>query len=92
MRFKRSLRYRVGLAFALFGGLVSLLLAMGLSFSVRDLERHLLDEALTAELQDYMARRARNPNSPPSPLRPPPRPSSLTGSAWTLPANPCSMI
>ena len=65
MRFKRSLRYRVGLAFALFGGLVSLLLAMGLSFAVRDLERHLLDEALTAELQDYMARRERNPQSLP---------------------------
>ncbi|HEY9199121.1 MAG TPA: HAMP domain-containing sensor histidine kinase [Gammaproteobacteria bacterium] len=65
MRFKRSLRYRVGLAFALFGGLVSLLLATGLSFAVRDLERHLLDEALTAELQDYMARRQRNPDSLP---------------------------
>lgn len=65
MRFKRSLRYRVGLAFALFGGLVSLLLAAVLSFAVRDMERHLLDEALTAELQDYMARRARNPQSLP---------------------------
>lgn len=65
MRFKRSLRYRVGLAFALFGGLVSLLLATGLNFAVRDLERHLLDEALTAELQDYMSRRARNPRSLP---------------------------
>ena len=65
MRFKRSLRHRVGLAFALFGGLVSLLLAAVLSFSVRDMERHLLDEALTAELQDYMARRARNPHSLP---------------------------
>ena len=54
MRFKRSLRYRVGLAFALFGGLVSLLLATGLNFAVRDLERHLLDEALSAELQDYI--------------------------------------
>ena len=65
MRFKRSLRYRVGLAFALFGGLVSLLLATGLNFAVRDLERHLLDEALTAELQDYMTRRSRNPDSLP---------------------------
>lgn len=65
MRFKRSLRYRVGLAFALFGGLVSLLLATGLNFAVRDLERHLLDEALSAELQDYMMRRQRNPQSLP---------------------------
>jgi signal transduction histidine kinase len=65
MRFRRSLRFRGGLSFALFGGLVSLLLSGGLYLAIEDLEKHMVDEALTAELQDYMSRRDRNPHSLP---------------------------
>ena len=65
MRFIRSLRYRVALAFALFGGLVSLLLATGLYIASHNLEERLVDESLTAELEDYIARRTRNPHSVP---------------------------
>lgn len=65
MRFRRSLRYRVALAFAVFGGFVSLLLAIALFLASADLERRLVDEALTAELEDYVTRRQRNPHSIP---------------------------
>ncbi|RCX31909.1 sensor histidine kinase [Thioalbus denitrificans] len=65
MRFRRSLRARVVLAFALFGAGLSLLLMAGLFVAVHDLERRLVDEALTAELEDYISRRNRNPHSPP---------------------------
>lgn len=65
MAFRRSLRTRVALAFAVFGGLVSLLMAIGLYVASYDLERRLVDEALTTELQDYISRRLRNPHSPP---------------------------
>jgi signal transduction histidine kinase len=65
MRFRRSLRFRGGLSFALFGGLVSLLLSAGLYLAIEDLEKRMVDEVLTAELQDYMKRRDRNPYSLP---------------------------
>ncbi len=65
MRFRRSLRFRGGLSFALFGGLVSLLLSIGLYLAVEDLEKHMVDEVLSAELQDYTLRRERNPLSMP---------------------------
>ena len=65
--FRLSLRQRMALAFAAFGGLVSVLLALalGLWMSVLNLEHRLLDEALSAELADYAARRTRNPRSLP---------------------------
>jgi signal transduction histidine kinase len=65
MNFPRSLRYRVALAFALFGGLISLALGAGMYFASHDLGERLIDETLTAELEDYIARRARNPQSLP---------------------------
>ncbi len=65
MRYKRGLRYRVALGFALLGGLVSLLLAVGLYIASHDLEQRLIDETLNSELQDYLARRIRNPSSLP---------------------------
>jgi signal transduction histidine kinase len=65
MRFKRSLRHRVMLSFALFGGAVSLLLAIGLYMAALDIEKRLIDETLTAELEDYVARLHRNPQSLP---------------------------
>lgn len=61
----RSLRLRVAFAFAWFGALISLLLATGLYLSARDLGTRLMDETLNAELEDYLARRARNPHSLP---------------------------
>ncbi|MGD8587656.1 MAG: HAMP domain-containing sensor histidine kinase [Chromatiales bacterium] len=65
MRFRRSLRYRVAVTLALFAGAVSLTLAIIIYLSFQDLERRLIDETLTAELDDYVERRARNPNSLP---------------------------
>lgn len=67
MRFHHSLRYRVVVGFAGFGALVSVLLTLALYFAAHDLSQRLIDETLTAELDDYVARRERNPQSiPPS--------------------------
>ncbi|MBF0426984.1 MAG: HAMP domain-containing histidine kinase [Magnetococcales bacterium] len=60
-----SLRVRVALAFAWFGALVNLSLAIGIFFSAHDVGRRLMDETLVAELDDYAARRGRNPSSLP---------------------------
>lgn len=65
MRRRHSLRFRVAFAFAAFGALVSLLLAAGLYLAAHDVGQRLMDETLKAELDDYMARRARNPQSLP---------------------------
>jgi signal transduction histidine kinase len=63
----RDLRERVALFFAAFGALLSLLLVLVVYQAAHDLGRRLIDETLTAELDDYIARRERNPNSlPPS--------------------------
>ena len=60
-----SLRFKLALTFAIFGAMVSLLLSLGLSFAAHNLGERLMDETLRAELDDYIARRARNPNSLP---------------------------
>lgn len=65
MRLRPSLRTRLALAFAAFGGAVSLVLAAGLAVVTHDLGQRLIDQTLAAELEDYMARRARNPLSRP---------------------------
>lgn len=65
MRSRRSLRLRVAVAFALFGGLLSLMQAIWLYFGSRDLGERLIDETLNAELEDYIGRRTRNPHSVP---------------------------
>ena len=65
IRFKRSLRFRGGLAFALFGGLLSLLLSGWLYLATHDAGLRLMDETLKAELEDYLTRRQRNPYSLP---------------------------
>jgi signal transduction histidine kinase len=62
---RRSLRNRVAVTLAVFGGVVSLLLATIIHLASQDLERRLIDETLNAELDDYVARRARNPQSLP---------------------------
>ncbi|MEW6679198.1 MAG: HAMP domain-containing sensor histidine kinase [Pseudomonadota bacterium] len=65
MRFSHSLRSRVALAFASVGGGVALVIAIGLYLGVRDAGERLIDETLNAEMQDYQARRDRNPRSLP---------------------------
>lgn len=66
MRIRRRLRYRVAVALAVFGGAVSLIQAVGVYVVVHSLEERLLDETLSAEMQDHMERRARNPQSIPA--------------------------
>lgn len=61
----RSLRFKLASTFAWFGALVSLLLSVGLSLAAHNLGERLMDETLRAELDDYIARRARNPDSLP---------------------------
>jgi signal transduction histidine kinase len=65
MRIRHRLRYRVAALFAAFGGMVSLIQAFGLYVASHNLEERLIDDTLTAELQDYTVRRARNPRSVP---------------------------
>jgi signal transduction histidine kinase len=48
-----------------FGGVVSLALAAIIYLASQDLERRLIDDTLTAELDDYVVRRERNPHSLP---------------------------
>lgn len=63
----QTLRERVAVFFAGFGALLSLLLVFLLYHAAHDLGQRLIDETLTAELDDYIARRERNPRSlPPS--------------------------
>lgn len=61
----RDLRERVALFFAGLGALLSLALAVVVYEAAHDLGRRLIDETLSAELDDYIARRTRNPASPP---------------------------
>ncbi|MDD4880411.1 MAG: HAMP domain-containing sensor histidine kinase [Gallionellaceae bacterium] len=60
---RRSLRVRVALNFAWFGALVSLLLSVGIFFSVHDLGQRLMYETLHAEMQDYQLRQDMNANA-----------------------------
>lgn len=60
-----SLRFRLASTFAWFGALVSLLLSLGLSFATHNLGERLMDETLRAEIEDYISRRSRNPDSLP---------------------------
>jgi signal transduction histidine kinase len=62
---RHSLRRRVALAFAGLGAVLSLLLTAGIWLAAHDVSRRLIDQTLKAELEDYMARRARNPRSIP---------------------------
>lgn len=78
MRFNRSLRFRVALAFAGLGAALSLLLSAWLHLASHDAGLRLVDETLKAELEDYRARRLRNPKSLP--------PATLTVLGYVLPA------
>jgi hypothetical protein len=68
-----SLRLRVAIAFAVMGAALGLLLIVGIWFAAHDVSQRLMDQTLKAELEDYMARRARNP------LSLPPATASLRG-------------
>lgn len=65
MRQRRKLRLRVAAAFTGLGALISLMFAVGIWLAAHDVSQRLIDETLTAELADYLARRARNPASLP---------------------------
>ena len=60
-----SLRHRLSITLAIFGGMVSLALASIIYIASADLEARLIDDTLTAELDDFVARRQRNPHSLP---------------------------
>jgi len=62
---RHSLRFRVAAAFAGLGAALALLLTAGIWFAAVDVSQRLMDQTLKAELEDYMARRARNPASLP---------------------------
>ncbi|MBI5110244.1 MAG: HAMP domain-containing histidine kinase [Rhodocyclales bacterium] len=62
---RRSLRLRVAIGFASLGAALSMLLSVSLWFAARDVSQRLMDQTLRAELEDYMARHARNPGSLP---------------------------
>lgn len=65
MKYRTSLRYRVTLAFALVGTVVSLTLAGALYVLIIDMEKRLIVETLSAELEDYIARYEIEPETPP---------------------------
>ncbi len=55
-----SLRFRVALVFAVFGAMLSILLAAGLYVTAQQLGHRLMDEALQAELDDSVERQVRD--------------------------------
>ncbi|GMR08531.1 MAG: HAMP domain-containing sensor histidine kinase [Gammaproteobacteria bacterium] len=65
MRFRTSLRYRVTLAFALLGMVISLGLAGTLYVLTVDMEDRLIAETLSAELEDYITRYEVDAEAPP---------------------------
>ena len=79
LRFSRGLRFRVAGSFAALGGGLSLVIAIGLFLGASDAGEKLIDETLAAEMQDYQARRARNPHSMP--------PSTATLLGYVAPAS-----
>jgi len=60
-----SLRNRLAITLAVYGGVVSFALASIIYIASHDLEARIIDDTLTAELDDYVARRQRNPHSLP---------------------------
>lgn len=79
---KHSLRLRVALAFALFSAILSFLLSSWLYWASDIASLRLMDETLRAELDDYRARRQRNPYSLP--------PATITLLGYVNPAPPGS--
>jgi signal transduction histidine kinase len=65
IRLRRRVQFRLAVTFALFGTLVTLLLSGSIFLAERHSSDRLMDESLRAEMEDYIARRARNPASLP---------------------------
>ena len=65
MPHRPSLRRRLTLAFAALGAGLSLLFAGGIWLAAHDASRRLIDQTLQDEIDDYTARRQRNPHSLP---------------------------
>ncbi len=63
MPFKTSLNQRAIIAFSLLGTVVSLILAVGLYLMMLNMEEQLIAEALSVELEEYMARYVENPDT-----------------------------
>lgn len=57
---RNSLRFQAAVVFALFGALISAALSGALYWALKDAGRHLMQETLNAELQDSVARHARD--------------------------------
>ncbi len=67
MKLRASLRYRITIAFALIGGLVSFALATSLYWLTINMEESLIEETLSVELEDFIVRHTQNPSlKPPS--------------------------
>lgn len=80
MRLTWNLPTRVALAFASFGGVIAVVLCIGIYFFVLDVEKKIVDRNLNDEIQDYMSRRQRNPQSLP--------PDTVTIVGYVTPALP----
>jgi len=63
MRFRTSLRYRISIAFALLGGVISLALAGILYWLTINMEERLVAETLSTELEDFIERYAEDPST-----------------------------
>lgn len=64
MRRRHSLRFRVAATFAGLGAFLSLMFAVGIWVAARDVSQRLMDQTLKSELDESVARRARNPRAP----------------------------
>lgn len=62
-RLRHRLRFQLALTFALFGAAIILLLSSGLYLTAHNLSLRLMDETLSAEIEDYYARLDRNPDA-----------------------------
>ena len=65
MRYRTHLRYRVTFAFSFLGMLISLALAASFYNITINIEKQLITETLSAELEDYIAHYKIDPNIPP---------------------------
>ncbi len=82
MRFRRNLRFRVALGFALLGMGVCLGMTLGLDYATDQLEQRLLEETMSTELLDSAAHFELDPDQP-LPVTPTIRRYVLTGSTRT---------
>ncbi|MEO5330064.1 MAG: HAMP domain-containing histidine kinase [Magnetococcus sp. THC-1_WYH] len=61
----RELPFRVAFSFACFGGIISLVLCIWVYFAVQEIGMRIIDRNLIDEMDDFIARRTRNPASTP---------------------------